>query len=580
MNTAKERIQLLRRWMKERNATACIVPQANPHLGEYVEPHWQLRAWWSGFTGSRGTLVVTAGEAALWTDSRYFLQAAEQLRGTGIEMMRDGLDASWREWLALRVADGGRVATDARLFSCADWQELARVLPMADDASFEALWVDRPPLEPSSAFVLPLRLTGVEAAEKLHCLREELGLWGGRRFLLSALDEIGWLLNLRGGDLPTSPLLRSFLLVDGDGGELFVDARSLDDRVLSYLEALHIKACAYDSFPARVQSFERGGLMADRRYTPAAVALWTELTQVKDPIPMWKAQKNSAELAALHQGMLQDGVVWVKFLRWFSESRRRGGYLRESDVVAQLRRLKSERPGYWGESFETIAAAGDHGAVVHYAVTESTDRVIGGKGLLLIDTGTQYEGATTDMTRTIACGPLTDEEKRDCTLVMRSHVALATAVFPQGMAGSALDGMARRPLWASGLDYGHGTGHGVGAMLNVHEDPVRVSWVSACPFKEGMVTSDEPGLYREGRHGVRLENMLAVVRDRQTEFGCFLKFNVLTLCPFDPSILMPELLTPEERDWLNGYHRRVKAALKPLLTPEEYDWLNNYAYEI
>ncbi|MBP5260053.1 MAG: M24 family metallopeptidase, partial [Paludibacteraceae bacterium] len=363
-------------------------------------------------------------------------------------------------------------------------------------------------------------------------------------------------------------------------GVLFAGKGALDDRVSDYLASLGLDVCDYERLRERLQSLPPDSLSADFAETPAAVAEWTVVTQVTDPVPQWKARKNPAEQAALREAMLQDGVMWVRFLRRFSERNRGERPMRESDVSALLTRLKSERPGYRGESFETIAAAGDHGAVVHYAVTPETDRVIGDSGLLLIDTGTQYDGATTDMTRTLACGALTDTERRDCTLVMKAHIALATAVFPQGMTGAALDGIARRPLWDAGLDYGHGTGHGVGAMLHVHEDPVRVSWRSQCRFMPGMVTSDEPGLYREGRHGVRLENMLVADVDRETEFGCFLQFNVLTLCPFDLSILIPELLTPEERDWLNGYHRRIKATLKPLLTPDEYDWLNKYAYEI
>ena len=581
MKDTNKRIEALRRWMAEHGAAACVIPQANPHLGEYVEPHWQARAWFSGFTGSAGTLALTDREAGLWTDSRYFLQAEEQLAGTPVTLMRSGTDTPWDEWLEARVQGSGKVvAADARLFSCRRWNRLAALLPMRDDASFEDLWTTRPPLGSAAAFVLPERVAGARAGDKLAALRREAGLRGERRMLLTSLDNIGWLLNLRGGDLEFSPLLRCFLLVDARGGELFAQPSALDSGVKGYLDKLHIKVWPYESLRGRLESLPAGCLAADFAETPAAVMSWTSVEDVPDPVPEWKAHKNAAELRAMRRAMLQDGVMWVKFLRAFAERRRGAEGMRESDVGALLKRLKSEREGCWGESFGTIAAAGDHGAVVHYAVTPESDRPVGDKGLLLIDTGTQYEGATTDMTRVLACGPLTAEERRDCTMVMKAHIALASAVFPDGVTGAALDGIARGPLWKQGLDFGHGTGHGVGAMLNVHEDPVRVSWVSDCPFEEGMVTSDEPGLYRAGKHGVRLENLLAVERADETEFGCFLKFNVLTLCPFDVSTLCPEYMTDAERGWLNAYHRRVKEELRPLLDEDENNWLNEYAYEI
>ena len=580
MSVFKQRIERLRVWMRTHGASACVVPQSDPHLSEYIEPHWQLRAWFSGFTGSAGMLVVTPDEAALWTDSRYYIQAESQLQGSSVVMMREEKDVAWKDWLNVRVPLTGKVVADARLFSCRQWRDLAGLLPMRDDAGFEDLWEDRPPLSYSKAFVLPLRLTGVEAAAKLHYLREELSLRGDKRFLLASLDCIAWLLNLRAADLQFSPLLRSYLLVGAHGGELFADARAFDDKSLSYLESLHIRVSAYEALQARLEALQKGCLWGDFREIPAAVTRWSEVSHVANPVFAWKARKNAAELEAFHYAMLQDGVMWVKFLIWLQGQLEQGSRFYESDVVDMLRQLKNERKDCWGESFESIVAMGDHGAIVHYKVNPETDRLVTQGGLLLIDTGTQYAGATTDMTRTLSCGGLTQRQRRDYTQVMRSHIALARAVFPKGTTGAALDGIARQPMWENGLDFGHGTGHGVGAMLHVHEDPVRISWRSQFALDEGMVSSDEPGVYREGSYGIRLENMLSVEKADETEFGCFLKFNVLTLCPFDVSVLLPDDMTDAEKAWLNEYHHRVKEALKPHLSKEEYEWLNRYAYEI
>ncbi|MBP5319255.1 MAG: aminopeptidase P family protein [Paludibacteraceae bacterium] len=587
-----QRIERLRQWMRASGYDACVIVHANPHLGEYIEPHYQARRWFSGFTGSAGTLVVTADAAGLWTDSRYYLQAGFQLEGTGIGLMRQEEAPAIDRWLCRCTQGRPRVAMDASLVAAHVWQTWSQTLQLYDDGSYWNLWTDRPLPENGPAFVHPMQWAGETAADKL----QRLHAWmrsqcaGPSVLVAGCLDEIAWLLNLRGHDLDDSPLLRAYLVVqsrpEGWSARLFAAPEALGTEVRSYLNDLQVGWSNYSEF-------ESGLALGDSRPTALCDGacltwrVWSALRaagcvvqQCQSPLAGWKSVKNETELAGIRAAMVKDGVMWVRFLREFVQRAGDGRDWTESYVVERLRQLKASQPDFWGESFSTIAAYAGHGAVVHYAVTPETDCRIGDSSLLLVDTGTQYLHGTTDMTRTLACGRLTKEERRDYTLVMKSHIALARAVFPEGTPASAVDGIARQPLWREAVDFKHGTGHGVGAFLNVHEGPVRVSPASRMCLAPGMVTSDEPGLYRESEHGVRIENLLEVVPYKSTGFGRFLQFNVLTLCPMDLRPLLPELLDAGEKAWLNAYHLRVRNALAPYLTEEENQWLTHYAYEI
>lgn len=581
------RLSALRKQMHDAGIAATIVPQADPHQGEYLADHWQVRRYFSGFTGSAGDLVVTADKALLWTDSRYFLQASQQLEGTEIVLMKDGLPdtPSIAGWLGTNLRKGDTVGIDGLLFSVKAADELAAKLNAEGinvNFSFDPAktWVGRPDLPLDEIFVHDIKYAGVAAAAKIAAALDR----AHRRehadaVFVSALDEIAWILNIRANDVECNPVATSFLYIADKGTILFTDLRKVNDGVREYLASQGVAVKPY----ADVISFLKTvpaeiSVLVDGSRTARGIveAIPTALVG-GSVIAFAKSCKNDVQIAGVHDAMRRDGVALVKsFIEIERRANGEGEPLTELSVCEILRRNRSAQSLFFDESFGTIAGYGPHGAIVHYSPTKESDVVIRTGNLLLIDSGAQYQDGTTDITRTISIGKPTAEQKHDFTLVMKGHIALGTAVFPEGTTGHQLDVLARQFLWKEGLSYLHGTGHGVGHFLNVHEGPqsIRLNHVPA-PLMPGMITSNEPGLYRAGIHGIRCENLvLTVPAMASAEFGKFYRFETLTLFPFDLSLFETEIMTDAEIRWVNDYHAKVREALMPGLdTDEERQWL-------
>lgn len=563
------RIEALRQWMRSKGIDALVVPTMDPHNSEYVPERWKCRQWITGFTGSAGTAVITLDKARLWTDSRYWLQGIEQLTETSILLMREGEDEDPAQWLAAEHLE--HVAFPADMMTPELYAELFSkvVAKPCDEDPFDLLWTDRPAFPLSKAEVLPVALTGESAENKLARLVTWMEGEERESVLINELSEIGWLLNLRGNDIPYNPYLISFLLVRKSGNHtLFIDASQIGEEAAAHLEALHIS----------VEPYAEGLKLLQASITDSPVAT---------PIAAWRACKNEVEQEGFRQAHIRDGVAMVRFLHWLDEQSAAGFAQRvtEIDVDRVLTAYRAEQQGFCGLSFETIAAYGPHGAIVHYEATPETDVALEPRSLLLLDSGAHYDCGTTDITRTIALGSLTEEERRVYTLVLKGHLQLAHLEFPDGTTGLQLDTPARMAMWREGYDFGHGTGHGVGHRLGVHEGPVQIRKnLRACttlPFHVGQNITDEPGIYVPGRFGVRIENILFAVPAQTTDFGHFLRFEQHTLCPYDLRPIIVEMLTAEERRWLNDYHSHVRHTLTPLLTTEaEKLWLEEATREI
>ena len=580
VNSIVERVEALRDYMRKNGLCAFVFPSTDPHQGEYVPEHWMTRKWISGFDGSAGTAVVTLSDAALWTDSRYFIAAEEQLKGTPFHLMKDGLPEtpSITEWLCDTIhnsrfiihSEAGDekvnepvVGIDGEVFTAAEIEEMEAALGKAgiklrtDLDPAETLWTDRPPIPKNKVEIQPLEFAGESAESKIERVRQvlrdnsKLNIDNSNEgILISQLDEIAWLLNLRGSDVHCNPVFVSYVLLTPDKVTLFIDSEKLDENVESYLKGIGVKVKTYSQFKIQNSKFKV------QNFAPS-------------PIPSMKAVKNDAEIEGFRRAMLRDGIAMVKFLHWLKPAVEAGGET-EMSIDRKLTALRAEQPLYRGLSFDTIAAYGPHGAIVHYEATPETDAPLEQHGLLLLDSGAQYQDGTTDITRTIALGPLTDEERLDYTLVLKGHIRLALTRFPDGISGTRIDALARYAMWQHGIDYGHGTGHGVGSYLCVHEGPhqIRHTWKPA-PLHAGMTVTNEPGIYRAGKHGVRIENTMLVVEDGETEFGKFLRLEPLTLCPIDLTPVIWEMMTPEEVAYLNAYHKKVYDELSPYLTEEE-----------
>ncbi|MCM1036076.1 MAG: aminopeptidase P family protein [Bacteroides sp.] len=578
------RLADLRALMERQGIAAAIVPQGDPHMSEYLSDHWQLRRWLSGFTGSAGDLVVTATRALLWTDSRYFLQAGEQLAGTGIELMKDGLEdtPSIASWLCSELSRGRRVGIDGMTFSAVAAEDL-RMRLEADgivlDAAFDpaAVWHDRPALPDARIFEHEVRYAGLSAADKMMQVMAGVKARRADSMFISALDEIAWILNIRANDVAYNPVVTSFLYLTDCGATLFIDPAKVDDAAAAYLRSQGVDTLPYSavkdflgSLPASARVLVEGG----RTAASIVELLGSRAVKAASPVAMLKACKNEVQLRGVRQAMVRDGQAMVRSLCEIQTRVAAGERLTELDVADILRRHRSASPLFFDESFGTIAGYGPHGAIVHYEADADSASTLEPRGLLLIDSGAQYLDGTTDITRTIALGTPTADERRDFTLVMKGHIALGAAIFPAGTAGAQLDALARQYLWREGLSYLHGTGHGVGHFLNVHEGPqsIRLNYVPT-PLTPGMITSNEPGLYREGIHGIRCENLVLTVDAMTTDFGRFLRFETLTLCPFELSLFDTALMTPAEIEWLNEYHARVREALAPGLDGEALRWL-------
>lgn len=581
----QQRVNSLRAYLKAHGLNAFIFPSTDPHMGEYVPDHWKAREWISGFNGSAGTAVVTDDRAAVWTDSRYFLAAGEQLEGTPFELMGQGLPEtpSPTEWLATVLPKGSMVGVDG-MTNTAEFTETLRQtlqkqgigINTACDPAAE-LWNGRPQLPVAPVCEQPLEFAGRSRAEKMQTVRDILSGQRCDGILISALDEIAWLLNLRGTDVECNPVFVSYLLLTQSDATLFIAPEKFTPEIKTALEADGVSIRPYAAVAEVLAAYPFPSLSLCRATTCHTLANALPPTCVlqdrPSPVALLKAVKNDAEITGFRRAMLRDGVAMVKFLKWLKPAVEQGGQT-ELSITRKLESLRTEEALYRDISFDTITGYAAHGAIVHYEPNEETDIALQPKGLVLIDSGAQYQDGTTDITRTIALGPLTEQERTDYTLVLKGHIGLARARFPEGTTGTQLDVLARQALWHNGLNYGHGTGHGVGSYLNVHEGPhqIRMNHMPT-PLQAGMTVTNEPGLYRAGQHGVRIENVELIVPFTRTDFGSFLQFDALTLCPIDKVPIRTELMTPDELTWLNDYHRQVYESLSPLLDEEHRTWL-------
>lgn len=577
-----ERLNALRDAMRQADVAAIIIPQTDPHQSEYLADHWQVRRHFSGFTGSAGSLVVTADKALLWTDSRYFIQAAAQLDGTGIKLMKDGLPDTPDiiSYLTGALPSGATVGIDGWLFSTDAVATIDAALTdkglrlRTDFDPVDALWTDRPALPQTPIFIHDIKYAGRSAADKIADI---LAKANADAVFVSALDEIAWTLNIRSRDVQCNPVATAYLYISRDGSTLITDPAKVAPETADYLKANGVGLAPYSAVGDFIASLPAGAkVLVEPAKTSQAVAtaLGERMTKGTSPIAMFKACKNDTQIRGTRSAMERDGVAMVKALMEIERMMQTGEKLTEMGIAALLTRLRSEGELYFDDSFDTIAGFRDHGAIVHYSATPDTDATLSPDGLLLIDSGAQYLDGTTDITRTISLGNPTDLQRHDFTLVMKGHIALASMVFPAGTTGHQLDAIARQFLWKEGLSYLHGTGHGVGHFLNVHEGPqsVRLNYVPT-PLTPGMITSNEPGLYREGIHGIRCENLVLTIPAMTTEFGEFLRFETLTLCPFDLSLFDLSLMSDSEIEWVNAYHATVRNRLTPMLTPRQAQWL-------
>lgn len=582
--TIATRLQALRNQMKINGIYATVIPQIDPHQSEYIAAHWQVRRFLSGFTGSAGDLVVTLDKALLWTDSRYFIQAARQLDGTEITLMKDGLadTPSIAQWLATNVPSGQYVGIDGMLFSHVAFNNLAQTLDahsievVTDFSPIDHIWTDRPPLPQDKIFIHDIKYAGQSAEDKISAIVDNLKARGLDAILISALDEIAWTLNIRGTDVSCNPVATSFLFISAKRSTLFIDPAKTDDATEAYLRNAGVVTAPYDSLLQFLESLAPQKVLVDEARTAERIccALAGNRRYGASPIPMLKGCKNDIQVEGTRAAMERDGAALVKAFIEIENRLAAGEPTTEITVADILQKHRAAQPLYFDLSFDTIAGYAAHGAIVHYSATDETNATLQPSGLLLIDSGAQYLDGTTDITRTIALGTPTAQEKSDFTLVMKGHIALGTAIFPEGTRGAQLDALARQFLWQHGLSYLHGTGHGVGHFLNVHEGPqsIRLN-ENPTPLTPGMITSNEPGIYREGVHGIRCENLVLTVPAFSTEFGRFLKFETLTLFPFDRNLFDLSMMTPDEIRWVNEYHATVYARLAPHLSTDEQQWL-------
>lgn len=591
--TIAQRVAALRQVMREEHLSAVIIPSTDPHNGEYIPARWESRKWISGFDGSAGTVVVTLNSAALWTDSRYFLAAEEQLQGTEYVLMRERMSGTPTipQWLGRELADekSPEVALDGMCNSAATVEALVSELRAEGGITLrtnfdpmQRIWHDRPSIPDASVFIHPMEYAGESAADKLTRIRRALRTVHADGMLVSALDDIAWTLNLRGTDVHCNPVFVSYLLISPTSATLYINKEKLTAEVSAYLMAQGVATDDYANVARGLSNYLEYNILLDPDETSYTLtkAVRRKIVSHASPIPTLKAVKNGVEMQGFRNAMLRDGVALVKFLSRFKTAVEQGR-LTEVSADEMLTAYRAEQPLFRGISFDTIVGYQEHGAIVHYEATPATDVPLRPEGLVLIDSGAQYLDGTTDITRTIALGPLTEEQKRVYTLVLKGHIQLQMLKFPDGASGTQLDAIARKDLWAAGLNFMHGTGHGVGNFLNVHEGPhqIRMEYRPA-PLRAGMTVTDEPGIYLAGRFGVRIENTLLVVPYLSTECGDFLGFETLTLCPIDTAPIIVSMLTPDERAWLNSYHKTVFEKLSPYLNDEEKEWLREATKEL
>lgn len=573
--------------MRREKLDAFIFPSTDPHHSEYVPERWKGRQWISGFDGSAGTAVVTLRSAALWTDSRYFLSATKQLEGTEFRLMKLRMPGTptIAQWIGaeLRAFGGNSVGVDGMVNALDDTESLIADLRREGGITVRAnldilnnIWTNRPAIPTNKVTVHPMTYAGETAKSKLARVRQALRELHADGMLVSALDDVAWTLNLRGTDVHCNPVFVAYLLIDSDHATLYCDKEKFSADVTSYLNDQGVATAQYADVRKGLKDYFEYNILLDPKetsYTLAKLVNGKEVVRQASPIPAMKAVKNDTEIAGFRHAMLKDGIAMVKFLRWLKPAVEAGGQT-EMSASRKLTDLRAEQPLFRDISFDTIAGYAEHGAIVHYEATPDTDAALLPRGFLLLDSGAQYEDGTTDITRTIPLGPLTDEERRVYTLVLKGHIQLELCKFPRGASGTQLDILARGAMWREGMNYMHGTGHGVGSYLNVHEGPhqIRMEYVPA-PLKAGMTVTDEPGLYLAGRFGARIENTLLITPYKETEFGQFLQFESLTLCPIDTTPIVREMMLAEEVAWLNDYHQQVRDTLSPHLDEGERAWL-------
>lgn len=591
-----DRISKLRQVLVEQDLTAIIIPSADPHLSEYLPEYWQARLWLSGFTGSVGTLVVTADFAGLWTDSRYWVHAAAQLADTGIslEKLAPG-QPNHIDWLATHLAEGDSVAVDGNVLSVTEQDRLLsafddnNITLITDRDLLADIWADRPALPKAKLYEHDDQFISQSAANKLAAVREGMAKAGATHHLISSLDDIAWLTNLRGADVDYNPVFLAHLLIDAERATLFVDNNKVSSEIAKRLQDNGFAIADYEAIQDALEELTPEDLLL---LDPSKVAVGTLSKIVDDvgfieqmaPSTLLKSVKADADIDHVREAMRQDGAALCEFFVSFEQRLASGERLSELDVDSMLIDVRSKQPHYVSPSFPTIAGFNENGALPHYRATSESfsylDVADGEGGLLLIDSGAQYQNGTTDITRVVGIGQVNDEHKRDFTTVLKAHIALAKAHFPDGIASPLIDAICRAPLWQAQMDYGHGTGHGVGYFLNVHEGPQVIAYSASMPkeraMKAGMISSNEPGLYREGQWGIRIENLMVntrVTNPAETMFGDFLNFETLTYCPIDTRLIEPSLLTNIEKDWLNNYHRQVYNELNSRVTGAALDWL-------
>ena len=586
--TVNERLKALREVMRREHLAAFIFPSTDPHQSEYVADHWKGREWICGFNGSAGTAVVTMTSAALWTDSRYFLAAEEQLKGTEFQLMKLKMDGTptIAEWIGKESAEFTEVGIDGWCSSASEVKTLITDLRQQGGLTVRTnldplaqIWRDRPAIPENPLQIYPLDFAGEAAHDKIARIRKALRGQHADGMLMSALDDIAWTLNLRGSDVHCNPVFVSYLLISTKDATLYINKVKLSPEVEAYLKTEGVGVAPYEDVKQGLKDYFEYNILLD----PDEVnymfykTVTREIVEGESPVKRMKTVKNEREIAGFRSAMLKDGIAMVMFLKWldeWKENRSAAETQSEISVSEKLEALRAEQPLYRGLSFDTIAGYQAHGAIVHYEATPESDAALKPEGLLLLDSGAQYLDGTTDITRTIALGPLTEEQKRVYTLVLKGHIQIELCKFPSGTSGTQLDVLARQALWREGLNYLHGTGHGVGTYLNVHEGPhqIRMEWKPA-PLVAGMTVTDEPGIYLVGKFGVRIENTLLVTPYMETAFGRFLQFESLTLCPIDQTPILVEMMTREEVEWLNGYHQNVYEKLSPYLSEDEKNWL-------